>query len=292
MIFLTGANGFLGKHLVSHLVANKQKIKCYLQGKNQLKDYDNNYINITNGNLIDKKRLFSAMEGSNIIIHAAGVIKPSIKTNKAWNDNIIITKNVVECSIQHKIDKLIFISTIDTQLELENSYAKSKREAENIVKNSKLNFTILRPSILYGKGDVNISYIINSIIKKPIVPIPGSGNFFWQPLYITDLIDCIIDLINNNNPKYINITGPSTISYVELIDIIIKSLNIRRIKVYIPMKIIVFLAKIFKVIHHNNIFESVVWASENKIIKDNRYLIRGSTDISRGINLLIANKHK
>jgi nucleoside-diphosphate-sugar epimerase len=196
----------------------------------------------------DKTKLNESLEGIDIIIHLAGVVNAASK-EEFYESNINITKEIVEASIKNNIKKIISLSTSIATSNSEETYANTKYIAEQIIKESGLNYTVLRPSLVYGKGDKRHIRTLTDFIKKsPFIPIAGNGEYLLHPVYIGDLIFAISKSIDKEEiiNKTYTIAGPKPLTFNNIIKTISDALKVKRIKIHIPLPILTLLAGIYE----------------------------------------------
>ncbi len=220
---MTGSTGFIGKNALKGLIKNYKIIK------------------VIRNNLYDKNRIERLIKNNKIdlTLHIAG---SGIKKNKLdyAESNIKLTQKIVDITKRTGAQKIIFISTYLVDFAAYSEYGRSKKVAEQIIKNSKIDYTIIRPTVVFGKNDDrNINKLIDIISKNKIIPIIGNGKGLIQPIYIDDLIKIIILSINNFRNKTIYAAGKDVVTYDELINLIANNLNKNIIKLHIP-KLIMF----------------------------------------------------
>ena len=256
-ILVTGATGFLGRNLTEEL--DKNKFTYYILSRKKNKDFT--------GSLFDKTFLLKATKNIDIIMHLAGSDKGDV-----FKINYEGTKNLVEAAKENKVKKIIYISSHD--ITTDTDYGKSKLKAEEAIKESKINYIILRPTVFYGKdNNKDIGKLIEIIKKYKFVPIPGNGNFKLQPLYVKDLVNIIIKSIKLNNKEYF-IAGSQQLTFNDLVDIISKNFSKKIYKIKIP-KFIVKLKN--KTLLHDKI------CNINEIKKDFNFT---PLSFEEGINLI------
>jgi len=153
-ILVTGGTGFLGRHLLPALAGENYFVKVLVRpGKEP--DLPRGNFQIVRGGLDDTSSLRAACAGCGVAIHLAAVIEARAK-DEYRKVNVSGTKNLAESCRSENLKQFIFISSANT-VSGQSRYAASKREAEEIVINSGLNYTIIRPTFLYGPGDPEIS---------------------------------------------------------------------------------------------------------------------------------------
>jgi NADH dehydrogenase len=221
-LLITGGTGFVGKNLIK-ILKGKHKIKLVNRKKE-------NYQNTTILDLNDYNLVEKAFSEIDVIIHLA--------YSKNYPENIKIIKNIIKASKEKNIKKIILLSSMSAKRNNPDAYGQNKLEIENLIKKSKLNYTILRPSIIYGKGSTSFDFIINYLKKIPFfTPIIGNGKYKLSPVYIKDIIYSLEKCIKNEktDKKDYDIVGGGKIYFIELINSLKKELKIKKRNIYMPI---------------------------------------------------------
>lgn len=225
--FITGATGFLGRHLIPEI----QKLD----------------FTILKGDLNDKELLNKSLKDVDTVIHLAALIKSKRKSS-FYKVNVLGTQNLIEACVKTKVKNIIFTSSyLADPFYKKDPYGRSKFEGEKIIKKSGLNFIILRPTLIYGKSDdKNLAQLVKWIKKLPFVPVFGNGNYHLQPIYVKDVIKTINFILEKNifNKKTYNLAG-KPLTYNEIINQICKKLNKKRIKIHLPVGLMKVLVRIY-----------------------------------------------
>jgi nucleoside-diphosphate-sugar epimerase len=252
-ILVTGANGLVGKELTKKLKSKKHTIIEF---------------NKSNGkNILNEKTLQKEMKSVEVVIHLAGLLNGN--DDEVWQTNVIGTKNVINCAIKNKVKKFIFLSstgvygslnqmiTETTSKKPENIYEKSKAEAENIILNyqEEINVNILRSAMILGPN----KYWENmfKLLKKNF-PLPCSGKNSFQIIYVKDLVNAIILLLEKGKSGEVYlISGKEKWTLKKFCEIAKSQINKNKNnKIYsIPASIAIFFGKILniKILNENNI---------------------------------------
>ena len=220
-LLITGGTGFVGKNLSSALKG--KHLADVLTRKRGEK-------NCIAGDLLDVKSIKPALKGKDIVIHLA--------FSQNYKENIIMTKNLINESKKAGIKKIIFLSSMSSKRKHPDDYGKIKQKLEFMIKNSGLNYTILRPSIIYGKGSTSFDFIIKLINKIPLfTPIIGSGKCKISPVHIKDVVSSISKCIKNKKTdfKEYDLPGGEEIYFIELIDELKSEMEIRKKNIHIPI---------------------------------------------------------
>lgn len=231
MLALIGGSGFIGSEIVKTLLERGSQIKNISKEKN-VAGVQN--INIDIKKPIDQK-VFSDVE---TIVHLAAVIR-EVGDQTFKNVNIQGTKNVCEAAKQAGVKNLIYFSNIGAQNNPQFPFLYSKWQGEEIVKQSGLAYSILRPSIVFGLHDEFINKLAKVIKLSPIIPVFGDGKTRFTPIHVSDIAQIVLAVICENDfgGKTYEIGGPEILTYDELVKTIGDKLGIKRIVIHIPLTI-------------------------------------------------------
>ena len=222
-ILVTGATGFLGKHLISKL-GFSLSIRCLVRktpSTNRLKEKNIHYYQ---GDLKNKDSLREAFNGVETVIHM-GAECSSKDPGTFYQTNVIGTQNMIELSKQCSIKKFIYLSSAVVLFNKEDSgtaYCKTKKEAEKIVIEAGLNSIILRPTSIYSSKD---RMILPVRVSKyfPLIVLPQFlfERRFQQPVFVDDVIYAILTALKTEHLQYnfpYFIAGPNTETLEKFLD--------------------------------------------------------------------------
>lgn len=217
-LFITGAGGFVGNHLLAKLDTSKyRKIYC-LELKHENVQLPPSpppeNIVVIEGNLLDPSTYQEILKEADSVIHMAAL------TGKAnpgdyFKVNAYGTMLLLDRCKEAGVKNFLFISSIAVAFKNKHRYfyAHSKEQAENYVKNSGLNYTILRPTMIMGKG----SPVFEGLSRPaglPVIPVFGKGDTLIQPIYVEDMAKALrqIEETSRYDGETLEIGGPEKIS--------------------------------------------------------------------------------
>ncbi|MCL4458583.1 MAG: NAD-dependent epimerase/dehydratase family protein [Chloroflexi bacterium] len=268
MIFVTGATGFVGHHLIEELTLRNQQVRCLVRRSSKVTFLQQVGAELIYGSLEEPYSYKDSLGGVDTVIHLAAIISTP---NPAHFKRVNLegTQNLLRACLHSSIKRFIYISTINVLLEDKTAYAASKLEAEGLVLHSPLPVTVLRPSLVYGEYDTkNIRKLIDLCLKYPIIPIVGDGNYRLQPVYVKDIVASILAVLENEATvgKVYNIAGPTVVTFNQLVDLICAILRVKRIKLHIPLAAIEILDKAYRfALKRNLLGEQLLTINRDKL---------------------------
>src|SRR5688572_5185128 len=202
-IFVTGATGFTGSHVVPLLLKEGHQVRCLYRPSSERSSLPQPEIEWVLGDISDSQSLTTAMQGTDALVNIA-----SLGFGHA--------ENIIASAKAAGIKRAIFISTTAIFTNLNARSKQVRTAAEVAIESSGLEFTILRPTMIYGSPrDRNMWRLINFIKKFPIIPIFGDGSHLQQPIFVDDVAQAVVSCLSNESTvgKSYNIAGKYPLTY-------------------------------------------------------------------------------
>ncbi len=236
MILVTGGSGFIGRRLVSRLVDSGHEARVLARGQRRA-DLPS-AVGTAQGNVVRGDGLPEAMNGVRKIVHLVAIIREAgHQTFEAviWRG----TERTLEAAKVAAVKKFVYVSAIGAQDNPTYPYLHAKWQAERAVMRSGLNYTILRPSIVFGEGDEFINALAGLVRYNPVVPVAGDGKAKFQPIWVEDLVTCIVACLDEgaHDGQTLEVGGPEHLTYDEILDAVKETLGKSRAKVHVPLAV-------------------------------------------------------
>jgi uncharacterized protein YbjT (DUF2867 family) len=236
MILVTGANGFVGRNLVKRLRQEGMKVRAVVRTPAKAQALADLGAEVVPGDINDLPSLMAAAAGCDRVVHLVGIIQeaPGVTFKGVHVDG---TRNLLEAVKKAGVRHFIYQSALGTRPNAKSRYHRTKWEAEELVRASGIPFTILRPSLIYGAGDLFTIRLSEMIRLSPVLPVIGSGRSRIQPIFIDDVVECIRKIVTSDsclNEMY-EIGGPEQLTYEAVTKTIAEVMGVNHPTVHMPM---------------------------------------------------------
>ena len=249
MILVTGATGYVGRRIVGRLVEEGEAVRCLVRSTSDRTIVEGLGVETQPGDVTDMASLKSACEGVDSVVHTVAVIRE--KGGATFDAiNHMGTRNVTEAAREAGVGRLVHLSAIGAGPDTRYPYLYSKWQAEQAVMGSEVPHVTLRFSIIFGPGDEFINALAAAVKLAPVTPIIGSGKTAFQPIHVEDAARCATLALRNEKllGQVLEVGGPDRLSYREIVNAIIRSLGVRRIKARVPVGLMKLAAPLLGVI--------------------------------------------
>ncbi len=241
MILVTGAAGHVGHVVVRQLVEAGHHVRALVRRRAKADERLGNIekVEILEADVTDMSALRRALEGVAAVVHTVAIaIERAPGTYALVNTEG--TRNALAAADQAGVSRFIHISQLGCAPDLPFPFLRSKGLAEQAVRESELAWTIMRPSAIFGPTDEFANVLARLIRLSPFVfPIPGNGKARFQPVYVGDVATCVVRALANDTTiggRY-EIGGPEVLTYDEIVDLVLRALGTRRLKIHLPLAV-------------------------------------------------------
>ncbi len=254
-VLVTGATGFLGRHLTSRLLREGYDVTVLARESSDLSFFKELPVKVFFGNITDRLALLQACENKDVVYHLAGLIAYK-RSDRAAMEKINVggTSNVLDACITNKVKKVLHLSSvvtigasfspkaIDEDFEFnlgsfDLGYFETKRKAEQLAlsayQNDGLNVYMINPSTIYGAGDATKGS------RKTQLKVAQGRFKFYPPggvnvVHVKDVIDAIQLCLEKGQPGRRYIIAGDNLTIKELFEIIAEASSVPPPRIAIP----------------------------------------------------------
>ncbi len=237
-VLLTGGSGFVGREVARQLAAAGNSIKLLARDTSSpaAKEVAGAYgAELCAGDILDRVSLLAALKGTDAVIHLVGIIT---EFGRSTFENIHTagTQNLVGAVQIQGVKRLVHMSALGTRPSAPSRYHRSKWAAEEAVRRSGLEFTIFRPSLIYGARDHFVNLFASIARNSPVVPIVGSTTSKFQPVAVEIVAGAFVRALTipeSVGQEYV-LCGREVFTLPQIVDEILAACGRRRLKLPIP----------------------------------------------------------
>ncbi len=238
MMLVIGSTGFIGRNIVKQLATTHPgQVRAMVRKSSQRTELPAG-VEYVEGDVLDKESLKKAMNGIDTVFYFAAITaNVKNKNNIYWKVNVEGTRNAVAAAEETGIRRFILGSGLGTVEGKAGSYMRTRWEMEEAVRKSKLIWTILQPSILFGEGAEFFEAQARVMKALPVAALIGGGKTRFQPIFVDDVARASIEAAERPDKagKQIELGGPEYYTYRELVNLILRAINKKRIKLPLPL---------------------------------------------------------
>lgn len=231
MILVTGGTGFIGQHLVRQLVALGYDVRLLLRPSPNSPGLPTGLpVQVAVSSLHDQRGLRAALKDISIVIHLAGTESLGSRSDLDGVD-INGTRSLTSAAKEAGIDRLVYLSHLGADKASAFPVFKAKAIAENLITHSGVPSTVFRSAVVFGPNDHFTTVFANVIKISPrVLFLPGNGSNLLQPIWINDLIACLIMSLEDpaSVGKVYQVGGGETLTFLSIIELIMDKIDIYR----------------------------------------------------------------
>jgi uncharacterized protein YbjT (DUF2867 family) len=135
------------------------------------------------------------------------------------------------------VRRFVFFSALGATHHSRTRFFRAKALAAEAVRASRLEATVFDPSIIYTPGDPWLT-LLERLSYLPAVPVSGSGQATYQPIWAEDVADCVMASLNGAGESDVELAGPQTLSYDDIVRVFLRSIGRRRRLLHVPLPIV------------------------------------------------------
>jgi NADH dehydrogenase len=198
MFLITGSTGFIGRALVRHLFDAGIRVRTLIRPSPRTPRLPTGVpLEVAVSSLADPRGLRAALGGVDTVIHLASA-EGQGKSGDLMTTDIQGTRNLAEAAADAGVKRIVYVSHLGADRMSAFPVLKAKGIAEEHIRRSGVPFTILRSSIVFGPEDRFTVPLARLLRGAPgFFPLPGGGRAVVQPLWVEDLVTCMLWAIDN-----------------------------------------------------------------------------------------------
>lgn len=242
-VAVTGGTGFVGSHVVSALLEQGYQVRLLARKPQSLRPGMESVL----GSMEKYDSLLELVEGCDAVVHLVGIIRefPPAITYEALHTQA--TLSMLKAAREKGVNRFIHMSALGSAPDSRSAYHRTKFVAEKAVQESGLDYTIFKPSVIFGPRDEFINLLL-SFLKLPAIPVIGDGKYQLQPVAVDNIAQAFARCIESPaaRGRTYEVGGPRRYTYDELLDALAALRGKGKpLKVHQPVSLVDFSARLF-----------------------------------------------
>lgn len=233
VILVSGAAGFLGRHVVAALRAAGYPVRAMVRDPERARGLEADEVAVAD--ITDPAAVASAARGCRAVVHLVAI-------RREWRERTFAritvggTRNLVRAADEAGVERFVYVSALGAAEPPRTAYMRGKHEAERLVREGGIPWVILRPSFIVGPGGFVAEY--GHIVRRaPVIPLPGPADYPVQPVAAWDVaLACVRAL---ERPEAVrasfDLPGPERVSFKQFVLRIAEALGVRKPVVHVPL---------------------------------------------------------
>jgi NADH dehydrogenase len=219
-ICVLGGSGFVGRHLCHQLVARGYRVTVPTRDRERAKSLITlPTADVFTADVHDAATLKRVVRGCDAVVNLIGVLHEGQGKASFRQAHVDLARKVVEACRQRGVNRLLHMSALNAAVSAPSAYLRSKGEAELIVRESGLDYTIFRPSVIFGRDDHFLNLFAKLARVMPVIAL-GSPDARFQPIYVEDVARVFTESVTKLESfgRVYDLAGPKVYTLRELVE--------------------------------------------------------------------------
>jgi uncharacterized protein YbjT (DUF2867 family) len=227
-VFVTGGTGFVGREILQQLTAAGHTVRALVREGSESKLAVLENVSVYPGDVTDAASLEGGPAGCDAVIHLVGIIREFPGRGVTFQKmHVAATENILRATEQQGVKRYLHMSSNGTRADGITAYHRTKWQAEELVRKSSLDWTIFRPSLIFGRDSEFVRMLTELIRKIPVIPVIGDGQYRMQPVAVEQVASSFVQALampGTIGETYL-LGGGTSYSYDEILDLTARALG-------------------------------------------------------------------
>ena len=217
-VLVTGGTGFIGTYLCNELADRGHDVTALARTPDGSGLADG--VETAVGDVTAYDSIEGAFEGQDAVVHLVSLsplFQPKGGDQAHFEVHLGGTENAVRAAKAHDVDRFVQMSGLGADPDGPTAFLRAKGQAEDVVRESSLDWVIVRPSVVFGEGDEFVGFT-KTLTPPGIAALPGGGKTRFQPIWVGDLVPMLADAVEDDvhvGQTY-DIGGPEALTLREI----------------------------------------------------------------------------
>jgi len=217
-VLVAGGSGFIGQHLCSELLERGHDVTALARDPDPSKLPGG--VETAMGDVTAYDSIEPAFEGQDAVYNLVS-LSPLLKPagGDEMHDEVHRggTEHCLRAAAEHGVDRFVQMSALGADPAGDTHYIRAKGRAEDLVRDTALDWTIVRPSVVFGDGGEFVPFT-RKLTPPVLAPLPGGGETRFQPIAVGDLVPMLADLLESDRHvgETYELAGPEVLTLADV----------------------------------------------------------------------------
>lgn len=234
-LLVTGGTGVVGTATVTALVRRGHQVRLLSRhARDGVRQWPER-VEAHPGDIADAAGVDGAAKGCDAVLHLAAIVEEEPPHRTFERVNVEGTRHLLAEAARAGVKRFVYVSSLGADRG-DSAYHRSKRGGEALVRESGLDWVIVRPGNVYGPGDEQLSLLLRMVRTLPAVPVLSGGDMQFQPIWHEDLAEALAEVVGRDDltGRALDLAGPDLTSQNDLLDRLAKLTGRRPARIPLP----------------------------------------------------------
>lgn len=238
---VTGAFGYTGRHIAARLLAEGKRVRTLVRRSRRPNPFGSS-VEVAALDFERPEALREGLQGAVTLYNTYWLRFPY--RGASFPQAVTHSQALFQAAGAAGVQRIVHISVTHASSDSPLPYFKGKGEVEQALAASGVPYAIVRPTVIFGRGDILINNIAWLVRRFPLFAIPGSGDYRLQPVYVEDVAALAVEAGRTTGNRVIDAVGAEVFSYQELVGLIARAVGARTKLIHLSPSLTLLLGKL------------------------------------------------
>ena len=238
---VTGGFGYTGRYIVRRLLSEGQRVRTLIAHPDRPNPFGNQ-VKVAFLNFDNRGQIQEALQGAAVLYNTYWVRFPYAQAT--FEKAIANTRTLIAAAKAAGVRRIVHLSVTNASKDSALPYFRGKAVLEDAVRESRLSYAILRPTVIFGVGDILINNIAWLLRRAPLFVVPGSGDHRLQPVFVEDVAELAVRAAGQPDDVVVDAAGPEVYTFDGLVRLLAAAVGSRARITHAAPRLALFLASL------------------------------------------------
>jgi uncharacterized protein YbjT (DUF2867 family) len=237
---VTGAFSFTGRYIAARLLELGREVRT-LTRRPQAEDPFGGRVKAILPDFADRAQLAEALTGADALYNTHWIRFP--RGDVTFATAVADTKALFRAAREAGVRRVVQLSVTNASPDSPFPYFRAKAEAEEALAASGLSYAIVRPTLVFGRGEILVNNIAWLLRRLPLFLVPGSGRYAVQPVAVEDVAELCVEAGLGDRENVLDAAGPAAFAFEDLVRLVRDAIGARATLVHGPPSLALALSR-------------------------------------------------